>query len=751
MATSVAQSPTPILQFLSNAGLMNVGGSLLTQVGGVNYPTWQDPAGATALPNPIPLNSRGEISNTSGVSVPLYLAQGVVHQFTLYDALGNQIWVDENVVAQGTTATGQMTDEGPFLAGPTFTGSITGTALAVSAVTGTIAIGQTLYGAGVTAGTTITAGAGTAWTVSTSQTVVSEAMGAAGTNQFAPGFSTTLTLVGFYGSKANLWVDFDAAVQGSDTFALSNYALTFNAVIPVGVQEVHVKGGTTATIGTPGAGSVTDASVAAGANINSAKIAYQRAATGSILRTAYSKFSDIFSALDFAGIVGDGVTDCTAGINAALAAMGAGTLYFPPGIYNTAGPHALGFGQYIAGAGPGATSISSTSNTNDVFTMATLYSGVRDISIAGLSTRTAGRFIATVGSQAGPNFVENVYMTGYAQCIEIDSARFFLNRLTAINAASTSSSIITLLGSATDVFIDNISADSAIHPAYGIVATAGAGIWISNCDFIHCGNGIVLSPSGTTSMGNFWFSNVIADSCDNNAWSFITAGSATIFAIEMKGCWGASATNTGLIANGAGGAIDGLFLSDFNSTNNGLDGLTFINNVKDITMAGGVVTGNSRVTPGANNGVSIGANVSGVNIVAMKIGPSQVFADTQGSQVFVAAGSGSNINVANCDLTTARTPVTFSATGTSNSVSNCGGMSIKGQLSTTTDGSGHVAVGHTLGGVPKQVFIGIINSSVPIFAQADSFTSVGFRVTFWSAAGALLVTTGVAFSWEVQL
>jgi hypothetical protein len=54
------------------------------------------------------------------------------------------------------------------------TGSISGTTLAVSGVQdGALAIGQSLYGSGVTAGTTITAGSGTLWTVSPSQTVAS--------------------------------------------------------------------------------------------------------------------------------------------------------------------------------------------------------------------------------------------------------------------------------------------------------------------------------------------------------------------------------------------------------------------------------------------------------------------------------------------------------------------------------------------------------------------------------------------------
>jgi hypothetical protein len=347
MGTSVAQSPTPILQFLSNAGLMNVGGSLLTQVGGVNYPTWQDAAGTTPLPNPIPLNSRGEISNTSGVSVPLYLAQGVVYQFTLLDAFGNQIWVDDNVTAQGSTATGQMTDEGPFSAGPTFTGSISGTALTVSGVTGTIAIGQTLYGAGVATGTTITGGSGTAWVVSTSQSVGSESMGAAGTNQFAPGFSTSLTLIGYYGSKSNLWVEFDAASQGVDTFNLNGYTLTFNNPIPVGVQEVYVKGGTTASLGTPGAGTVGAAQLAfpiAGTTAQRPSTApngwpYLDQSLGiygvglrrnSLAPSGWEFDSNLTSGtaniVNYGGVP-DGVTDNTAAFNAAVAAATTGAAF----------------------------------------------------------------------------------------------------------------------------------------------------------------------------------------------------------------------------------------------------------------------------------------------------------------------------------------------------------------------------------------------------------------------------------------
>jgi hypothetical protein len=59
-----------------------------------------------------------------------------------------------------------------------FTGAISGTTLTTSAATGTIAVGQLVQdSAGLVAnGTIITAGSGTSWTVSISQTVTSEAM-----------------------------------------------------------------------------------------------------------------------------------------------------------------------------------------------------------------------------------------------------------------------------------------------------------------------------------------------------------------------------------------------------------------------------------------------------------------------------------------------------------------------------------------------------------------------------------------------
>lgn len=91
MTTGVAVS-APILQFTTNNGQLAAGGSILTTVGGLNAATYQDIGLTLPLPNPIPLNSRGEISNATGASSQVFQTPNVVYVWTLYDAGGNQVW-----------------------------------------------------------------------------------------------------------------------------------------------------------------------------------------------------------------------------------------------------------------------------------------------------------------------------------------------------------------------------------------------------------------------------------------------------------------------------------------------------------------------------------------------------------------------------------------------------------------------------------------------------------------------------------
>lgn len=97
MTNLVTLSPTPILQFFDNNGVPLVGGMLTTQVGTLNYPVYSDSVGQFPLPNPIILNSRGEVATNAGTSTTMYGPPGVAYTFILQDAVGNTIWTQQNV------------------------------------------------------------------------------------------------------------------------------------------------------------------------------------------------------------------------------------------------------------------------------------------------------------------------------------------------------------------------------------------------------------------------------------------------------------------------------------------------------------------------------------------------------------------------------------------------------------------------------------------------------------------------------
>jgi phage tail sheath protein FI len=112
--------------------------------------------------------------------------------FTASNFLGytNALWVVRT--ANTTSANTLQAAKNAYVTAPTtasFTGAITTTTLTVSSgsVVGTIAIGQTLSGVGITPGTTIVSGAGLSWVVSISQTVSS------GTIMTTSGLSTVAT------------------------------------------------------------------------------------------------------------------------------------------------------------------------------------------------------------------------------------------------------------------------------------------------------------------------------------------------------------------------------------------------------------------------------------------------------------------------------------------------------------------------------------------------------------------------------
>lgn len=97
--------------------------------------------------------------------------------------------------------------------------------------------------------------------------LTSEGPFVAGTN-FTPGVTTSLTLSKAYGTPANVSVHFDGTYQGTDQYSLNGTQITFTSPIPVGVSKVYIVGGTTLSIYVPPAQSVGDAQLTWGNILN---------------------------------------------------------------------------------------------------------------------------------------------------------------------------------------------------------------------------------------------------------------------------------------------------------------------------------------------------------------------------------------------------------------------------------------------------------------------------------------------------
>jgi hypothetical protein len=107
MAGTMVLAPSPVLQFFDNNGALLAGGLLFTYAGGTTtkQAAFTDNTGNTALPNPIVLNSRGEVAPSStGASCGLWLDPSLEYKFVLAPATAgdpptSQFWTVDHVVS----------------------------------------------------------------------------------------------------------------------------------------------------------------------------------------------------------------------------------------------------------------------------------------------------------------------------------------------------------------------------------------------------------------------------------------------------------------------------------------------------------------------------------------------------------------------------------------------------------------------------------------------------------------------------
>ena len=143
----------------------------------------------------------GSISIQAKINSRVTAASGTGSTATVYFVPSATIPVGSFITVAGVTPSGYNATGAAVTASSTLsfsaTGSISGTTLTVSSVTGTVSIGQEIFGNSVNGNTYIISGSGTTWTLNRSQTVSSTTItGACGTAAYANTTTAAVTVLG---------------------------------------------------------------------------------------------------------------------------------------------------------------------------------------------------------------------------------------------------------------------------------------------------------------------------------------------------------------------------------------------------------------------------------------------------------------------------------------------------------------------------------------------------------------------------
>ena len=365
-----------------------------------------------------------------------------------------------------------------------------------------------------------------------------------GRQQFTGNGSTTVfALAAEAGSGAGVFIYIDGVYQESDTYTISGKTLTFTEAPPVNAS-IEVVSYRTGDINTADANAVT----------------YLPAGTGAVQTTVQTKLRESVSVKDF-GAVGDGVTDDTAAIQAAIDTTN--DVFFPEGIYRAQGLTANNNQQSFYGVG-GNTQIKK--NANGVI----LSGSGNDLYFSGIDFR----------GESSSHTGDNVSLTGDRitftnNCGSSDAAgRALKSTGGALRIHGGHNTWATTGSGASDYDIEiGVSGTATLYHYLSAVRSGQStgGILLVDCGsqtIVGCQIGKLNISSGTSPagsnggmvIGNRILGNVDVEisSCNLIGNQFSSSGTTVAFASGTSGCYYMGNTNPLAVTN-AGNANNHIY------------------------------------------------------------------------------------------------------------------------------------------------------------------------------------------------
>jgi len=373
-----------------------------------------------------------------------------------------------------------------------------------------------------------------------------------------------------------------------------------------------------------------------------------------------SKLNGIVSVLQF-GAVGDGVTDDTGAIQAAIDSLGVvgGVVEIPPGTYKIS--NTLNISSYVClrGAGAVASTLLTNNGTADVVYINAVGNSpgctIENLFFNSSVTRTAGSYI--VSNSSNGTFIRNCKMlnafngisvTGTAaenikiQDCQINNTINYGVNITAFNNTSPNTSGIVVS------YINRVLVTGAPSPNNcnaGIRLTSVGDLTLYGVSTIYCKKGLDISPTGTNTIQALYVTDSFFDTGDEFGVCLSPEATASVRTVNFTNVWCASNGMSGALLGGTGQIISTNWLNCTMAANTG-QGLWIASTLaKNTSVIGGVFAQNSA------SGIGIVSGVSNFKITGATLGRTDsngyAFGPNAGYGVNLIAGASNNYIISN--------------------------------------------------------------------------------------------------------
>lgn len=365
--------------------------------------------------------------------------------------------------------------------------------------------------------------------------------------------------------------------------------------------------------------------------------------TGAQARTLESRLSEQVSVKDY-GAIGDNVADDTVAFNAAFTASPTQEVYVPPGTYKITGNIAVP--SSLRGAGTNQTFLNVVGSGYDAVTLAENWSSIMDLTITSTSARSSGAAVAL----APGRFSQKVYRintVNQAKCVEVGDACGGSEIFTAyyLNTTPVTGIVIDILGG-NDTFIRNVIADNpagANEPGAGIRIQKSGAVWMTDNDFIHCRDGLLINPKGGNEVTWLFGINNAFDSSAVGTGTYIRADTGgKVRSVQLFGHWCASNLIGVAISTDAdvNSSIDGVQINGGRILNSSREGILVSGSlkVKNIELNDCQVSGNSQSVFNTYSGLNLANGTQDVRVRGGKYGAAFGFAASQRYGIEIGTG-----------------------------------------------------------------------------------------------------------------